>query len=74
MVGIDSYMNKYLDRRMKFLIEDWDLSTQQDTGDFERRLSAIEEASHEIQDFETSAEAKLDELESRLKKLQEVRK
>jgi len=74
MVGIDNYMNKYLDRRMKLLIEEWDLSTQQDAGDFEKRISAVEEESHEIQDFETSAEAKLDELESRLKKLQGVRK
>ncbi|NTV00202.1 MAG: hypothetical protein HGA55_03655 [Methanoregulaceae archaeon] len=74
MVGIDSYMNKYLDRKMKYLIEEWDLSTQQDTGDFERRLFAVEEAAHEINDFETSAEAKLDDLEARLKKLQGARK
>jgi hypothetical protein len=74
MVGIDSYMNKYLDRRMKYLIEEWDLSTRQDAGDFETRLSAVEDAAREIGDFETSAEAKLDELETRLKKLQGVRK
>jgi len=74
MVGIDSYMNKYLDRKMKYLIEEWDLSTRQDTGDFEKRLSAVEDATREISDFETGAEAKLDELESRLKKLQGVRK
>jgi hypothetical protein len=74
MVGIDSYMNKYLDRRMKYLIEDWDLSTQQDTGDFERRLLAVEDATREIGDFENRAEAKLDELESRLKKLQGAKK
>jgi DNA repair ATPase RecN len=74
MVGIDSYMNSYLDRRMKHLIEDWDLSTRQDTRDFEQRLENLEDASHEIQDFETGAEAKLDELEARLKKLQEVKR
>jgi polyhydroxyalkanoate synthesis regulator phasin len=74
MPGIDSYMNKYLDRRMKYLIEEWDLSTRQDTQDFEHRLESLEEASHEIQDFETGAEAKLDELEARLKKLQEAKK
>ena len=74
MVGIDSYMNKYLDRRMKFLIEEWDLSTQQDTGDFEKRLLAVEDSAHEITDFETAAEAKLDDLETRLKKLQGARK
>jgi hypothetical protein len=74
MAGIDSYMNAYLDRRMKYLIEEWDLSTRQDTGDFETRLKAVEETALEIEDFETGAEAKLDELEARLKKLQEVKR
>jgi hypothetical protein len=74
MVGMDSYMNAYLDRRMKYLIQDWDLSTRQDTQDFEKRLQNIEEATREIEDFETGAEAKLDELEARLKKLKEVKK
>jgi small-conductance mechanosensitive channel len=74
MVGMDSYMNKYLDRRMKFLIEEWDLSTRQDTRDFEKRLENLEEANREIEEFETGAEAKLDELETRLKKLKEAKK
>jgi polyhydroxyalkanoate synthesis regulator phasin len=74
MVGMDSYMNTYLDRRMKNLIQDWDLSTRQDTSDFEKRLQAIEEAAREIENFETGAESRLDELEQRLKKLHEVKK
>jgi hypothetical protein len=74
MVGIDSYMNKYLDRKMKYLIDEWDLSTRQDSRDFERRLENLEDASHEIQDFESGAEAKLDNLEARLKKLKEAKK
>jgi hypothetical protein len=74
MVGIDSYMNTYLDRRMKHLIEDWDLSTRQDTRDFETRLRNLEDASRGIEEFETGAEAKLDDLEARLKKLKEVKK
>jgi hypothetical protein len=74
MVGIDSYMNSYLDRRMKHIIEEWDLSTRQDSRDFERRLENLEDASHEIQDFESGAEAKLDNLEARLKKLKEAKK
>jgi len=74
MVGMDSYMNTYLDRRMKNLIQDWDLSTRQDTSDFEKRLQAIEEAAREIENFEIGAESRLDELEQRLKKLHEVKK
>jgi hypothetical protein len=74
MVGIDSYMNKYLDRRMKVLIEEWDLSTRLDTSDFEKRLEAIEDSTREIGEFETGAEAKLDDLEQRMKKIKEAMK
>lgn len=74
MVGMDSYMNSYLDRRMKFLIQDWDLATQNDLGDFEERLRAIEETTKQIESFETSAEIKLDNLEHRLLNLKEVKR
>jgi hypothetical protein len=71
MVGMDSYMNSYLDRRMKFLIQDWDLATQNDIGNFEDRLRAIEETTKQIESFETSAEIKLENLEHRLLNLKE---
>jgi hypothetical protein len=74
MVGIDSYMNKYLDRRMKVLIEEWDLSTRQDASDFQKRLDAIEDTTREIGEFETGAEAKLDDLEQRMRKLKEAKR
>ena len=74
MVGMDSYMNAYLDRRMKNLIQDWDLATRNDIGDFESRLQAIEETSKDIASFETSAEIKLEELEHRLLQLREVKR
>ncbi len=74
MVGMDSYMNAYLDRRMKNLIQDWDLATRNDLGDFETRLQAIEETSKDIASFETSAAIKLEELEHRLLKLREVKR
>lgn len=74
MVGMDSYMNAYLDRRMKNLIQDWDLATRNDLGDFETRLHAIEETSKDIASFETSAEIKLKELEHRLLQLREVKR
>ncbi len=74
MVGMDSYMNAYLDRRMKNLIQDWDLATRNDIGDFETRLQAIEETSKDIASFETSAEIKLEELEHRLLQLRGVKR
>ena len=74
MVGMDSYMNAYLDRRMKFLIQDWDLATRNDLGNFENRLRTIEEATKQIESFETSAEIKLDNLEHRLLNLKEAKR
>lgn len=74
MVGMDSYMNAYLDRRMKNLIQDWDLATENDLGDFETRLRTIEETTKQIQSFETSAEIKLNELSQRLFRLKEAKR
>ncbi len=74
MVGIDSYMNTYLDRRMKYLIQDYDLATRQDLGNFEARLQAVEEAAKEIDIFETETDERLGALEERLKKLKEAKK
>jgi len=74
MVGMDSYMNAYLDRRMKNLIQDWDLATRNDLGGFDTRLQAIEETSKDIASFVTSAAIKLEELEHRLLKLREVKR
>ncbi|MDD1707306.1 MAG: hypothetical protein LUO81_03820, partial [Methanoregulaceae archaeon] len=69
MVGMDSYMNAYLDRRMKYLIEDWDLATKNDLGDFETRMQAIEDETKEIDTFEAEAEAKLEAMEQRVMRL-----
>lgn len=74
MIGMDSYMNTYLDRRMKNLIQDYDLATENDLGDFQSRLKSVEEAVMEIESFETGAETMLNSLEERLKKLKEARK
>jgi hypothetical protein len=74
MVGMDSYMNKYLDRRMKALIEEWDLGTKNDLGDFEDRLVAVEEGAREIGMFEINADVRMDEMEERLNRLKEAKK
>ncbi len=31
---IDKYMNAYLDRRMKYLVEEWQIATKNDVADF----------------------------------------
>ncbi len=60
------YLGSYVDRRMKYLIDEWDLATRRDIGDLESRLSVIEEEVRRCSWFEGSASAKLTELEKRL--------
>jgi hypothetical protein len=74
MVGMDSYMNKYLDRRMKFLIDEWDLATHADLDTFEDRLRVVEDDIEDIGNFETIAETRLAGLEERVKRLKEAKK
>jgi hypothetical protein len=71
---IDKYMNAYLDRRMKYLIEEWQIATKLDVADFSMRLSAL---SNEVNRLATSgkdAEAKLSILEARAKRLEARKK
>lgn len=74
MMGIESYMGSYLDRRMKYMIEEWSLGTYRDLGDLEVRIKGIETAVQELDKFEMEADAKLTDLENRLKRIREERK
>jgi hypothetical protein len=74
MKGFDSYMGKYLDRRMKLLIDEWDLATRKDLGDFPARLTSLEEETRMISSFEAGATSKLAELEKRFQYVKEAKK
>lgn len=65
MIGMDKYLDAYVDRRMQSIIEEWDLATQPDLGDFSRRLAALEEEIPRQRAFDRSAAEKLSELERR---------
>ena len=69
MIGMDSYLNAYVDRRMKSIVEEWDLSTGADLSDFTERLYALEEEIPRMQAFGHAASDKLTELETRARKL-----
>jgi polyhydroxyalkanoate synthesis regulator phasin len=71
MIGSKRYLNAYVDRRMKSIVEEWDLSRKDDIADFTARLDAIEqEIPHLKQSKKTSLE-KLMELEIRARRLKE---
>jgi hypothetical protein len=69
MIGMDSYLNAYVDRRMKLIIDEWDLSTREDLGEFTGRLAALEQEIPRLRVFEKTASGKLAELEKRAAKL-----
>jgi hypothetical protein len=69
MIGMNTYLNAYVDRRMKYIVDEWDLSTGTDLVDLTSRLDAIEQEIPRLKTFEHAASDKLTELETRANKL-----
>ena len=67
---IDKYMNQYLDRRMKYLIEEWQIATKNEVADFSTRLNALSAEAAKLATFEKNTDEKLSGLEARAKKLE----
>lgn len=66
---MNTYLNAYVDRRMKYIVDEWDLSTRTDLSGFTGRLDVIEQEIPRLKVFEHSALDKLTELENRAGKL-----
>jgi hypothetical protein len=71
MIGMKNYMNAYVDRRMKSVIEEWDLSRKEDITDFTARLDAIEQEIPHLKESKKVNVEKLTELEIRARNLKE---
>jgi hypothetical protein len=71
MIGMKNYMNAYVDRRMKSVVEEWDLSRKDDITDFTARLDAIEHEIPRLKESKKASMEKLMELEIRARKLKE---
>ena len=71
MIGGKKYMNAYVDRRMKSIVEEWDLSRKDDVADFTARLDAIEEEIPNLKQSKKASMEKLMELEIRARRLKE---
>lgn len=74
IAGFDDYMNTYLDRRMKDIIEEWNLGTMRDFGDYRDRLRLVETEIREMGRFTQEAGAKLTDMEQRLDKVREAKR
>ncbi|MFA4877850.1 MAG: hypothetical protein WC586_10575 [Methanoregula sp.] len=71
MIGMNSYLNSYVDRRMKMVVEEWDLARTSDISDFTSRLAAVEKEIPALKASGHAASDKLTELENRAKRLKE---
>lgn len=69
MIGMDTYLNAYVDRRMNTIVDEWDLATGTDLADFTDRLYTIEQEIPRLKAFGKAAADKLTELETRANKL-----
>jgi hypothetical protein len=72
--SVDNYVSGYLDRRMKYLIEEWNLARKGDLGDFPKRLEALDGEIEPMKGFEKSAGARIEALEDRFRKLAGAKK
>ena len=71
MIGTKRYMDAYVDRRMKSIVEEWDLSRKDDISDFTARLDAIEQEIPRLKQSKKASVEKLMELEIRARRLKE---
>jgi hypothetical protein len=71
MIGMKNYMNAYVDRRMKSVVDEWDLTRKDDVADFTARLDAIEQEIPRLKESKKVSVEKLTELETRARKLKE---
>jgi len=69
MIGMNTYLNAYVDRRMKYIVDEWELSTGADLAGFTERLYVLEQEIPRLKAFEKAALDKLAELENRAGKL-----
>ncbi len=70
----DRYLNAYVDRRMKHVVEEWQLATRNDIADFQRRLNSISTESARLAVVEKNIDAKLTSLEERAHRLEARKK
>jgi hypothetical protein len=69
MIGMNSYLDAYVDRRMKYIVDEWDLATKADLSEFTGRLEALEQEIPRIRAFDHAAADRLAVLETRAAKL-----
>ncbi|NLW75368.1 hypothetical protein KSK55_13420 [Methanospirillum purgamenti] len=73
-MNMDNYLSSYLDRRMKLMIDDWQLSTTADIRDLSQRYRKVKQDLDSLKTFERESHNRMDRMEERIRALQEQMK
>ena len=66
-MNMDNYMNTYLDRRMKLMIDEWELATKSDIKELSIRYRHVKDEVENLKTFERESKDRMDRLEERIR-------
>lgn len=72
-MNLDSYLTRYLDRRMTRIIDEWQISTRSDLSELTRRFHRVQDEVSGLKTFERETESRIAILEERVTTLRERR-
>lgn len=72
-MNMDNYLNSYLDRRMKLIIDDWQLGTKSEIRSVVERYNQMKGEVESLKAFERESKDRMDRIEERIRALQEKR-
>ena len=70
-MNMDNYLNSYLDRRMKLMIDEWQLGTTSDLKDLSLRFHRVKDEVESLKTFERQSQDRMDRMEDRIRSLRE---
>lgn len=71
---MDNYLNAYLDRRMKDMIDEWQIATTSDIRDLSQRYHKVLKEVDNLKSFERVSKDRMDRMEERIRTIREMTK
>lgn len=70
-MNMDKYLNSYLDRRMKLMIDEWQLGTTSDLRELSTRYRKVKDEVEGLKTFGRQSHDRMDRMEERVRSLRE---
>ncbi|WP_245920441.1 hypothetical protein ACKUB1_02710 [Methanospirillum stamsii] len=71
---MENYLNAYLDRRMKDMIDEWQIATTSDIRDLSQRYHKVLKEVDNLKSFERESKDRMDRMEERIRAIREMTK